>query len=436
MKLLLILLLLHTSSLRAFAKQQETSLLRLHDVELQAVNSSNSLKASHEEWLASTHKVDASNSFLFPKVSLEGTYKYISEVPTLKFPGGTSTPFGDHQNYSLGPSLSWNLLDFGAIQKLALSAESQNIAKSAEKNLIYRQTILAARISYFKIQLRTEQQRLISNSLKLAESQYRDIQNRKNAGSSNRIDLLAAHKEVLNLRLQSRQLQSDFNSELKDLFAMISKNEPEFSKDVPEFDSIQSSLLAFSKYENSQLNPQTLNNHPLIKLHSANAESLRWTSESFKANELPKLTLLLRTSIDYPNGPLLESFNQNSIGINLSMPLYERGRTSSEASEKKSLSIASEYRREQVRIDFYRDWKKAKEQLQGFRDKTEIHATSVQESDERAKLVYGSYLLGRASFLEVQSANLHTLEAKVQATMNDIQILNQLAYLASITEEQ
>lgn len=118
------------------------------------------------------------------------------------------------------------------------------------------------------------------------------------------------------------------------------------------------------------------------------------------------------------------------------MPIYEGGRSSSDAAEKQNLAVASDNRREQARIDIYRDWQKAKDQLKGLRDKREIHDDSVRESIERAKLVYGSYRAGRSSFLEVQSANLHALEAKVQATTNDVQILIQLAYLASISEEQ
>lgn len=410
--------------------------LTLAVVERQALDLSFNAKTINAELEAARNKAEAQQSLLFPKLSLDGTYKFISEVPTLKFPGGATTPFGDHQNYSIGPTITWNFLDFGSTRKLVGGAESLKASKEAEKHLIERQILLGARLAYFKIQLRTEQQRLVTDSLKLAESQYRDIQRRKNIGSSNRIDLLAAHKEVLNLKLQSRQLQSDLSLDFRDIYALIGKNESSHIPSSGGVDPIQTSLIALGKYEDAHFNENALSQHPLVKVHSANAESLRLISESLKANVLPKLSLFLRSSIDYPNGPILENINQNTIGLTLSMPLYEGGRSSSEAAEKQNLAVASDSRREQARIDIYRDWQKAKDQLKGLREKREIHDDLIKESVERAKLVYGSYRTGRSSFLEVQSANLHALEAKVQATTNDVQILIQLAHLASMSEEQ
>lgn len=419
----------------AIAKDHEAP-LTLAVVERQALDFSFNAKMINAELEAAQNKAEAQHSLLYPKLTLEGTYKYITEVPSLKFPGGATTPFGDHQNYSIGPTLTWNVLDFGSTRKLVDGAEALKASKEAEKHLINRQILLAARLAYFKIQLRAEQQRLVTDSLKLAESQHRDIQNRKNIGSSNRIDLLAAHKEVLNLKLQSRQLQSDLSLDLRDIYALIGRNESSLVPSPAGIDPIRKSLIALGKYEDTQLSDNALSQHPLVKMHSAVAESLRLTSESFRANTLPKLSVFLKTSIDYPNGPILENINQNTAGLTLSMPLYDGRRSSSEAAEKQNLAMASDSRREQARIDIYRDWQKAKDQLKGLHDKREILDDSVRESVERAKLVYGSYRAGRSSFLEVQSANLHALEAKAQVTTNDVQILIQLAYLASISEEQ
>lgn len=417
----------------AIAKDKHVS-LTLENVEQQALISSYDRKIVDSEIAAAESKAEIQQSLLYPTLSLEGSYKYITEVPTLQFPGGSTLAFGDNQNYSIGPTLTWNLLDFGSTKNSAASAQALKTSKEAEKRLIGRQTLLKVRLVYFKIQLRAEQQRLIADSLKLAESQYRDIQSRKKIGSASQIDLLAAHKEVLNLKLQSRQLQADFSSDLRDLLAIIDR----IKSDIPSpqgIDSIQKSLSVFSKYESLQADAIDLEQHPLIKMHSANIDSLRLLSKSVSANQLPKVNVFLKTSIDYPNGPVLESIHQNTIGLNLRMPLYEGGRISSEAAEKKNLAIASEYRLEQARVDIYRDWQKVKDQLKGLYEQRRLYAESVKESSERAKLVYGAYLAGRSNFFEVQTANLHALETKVQSATNDIQTLIQLAYLASFSEE-
>jgi len=57
------------------------------------------------------------------------------------------------------------------------------------------------------------------------------------------------------------------------------------------------------------------------------------------------------------------------------------------------------------------------------------------EAEELAGLVYESYKAGRSTFIEVQSANLRELEAKVQSAKTDVQILIQLAVLSSLSKE-
>jgi outer membrane protein len=412
------------------------STLSLQQAEDLAQKFSYSLKSINAEVQALQNKADGQHSLLLPKITLEANYKYVTEVPTLKFPGGTHMAFGDNQNYSIGPVLTWSLWDFGTNQKIESATRALGKSKAAEKDISHRQILLNVRLSYFKVQLRIEQQRLIADSLKLVESQYKDIQNRVNAGSSNRIDLLSAHKEVLNLKLQARQIQADLISDLRDLYALTGIANFGNMLTMIKVDPISSAVAGLSKQTKEKFVELDLNQHPLIKAHTANAESYRLSAEGLKANQLPKLNLFAKTSIDYPNGPILEKFNQNTIGLSLTMPIFEGSRSSSEAAEKLNLAEASEDRREQVRIDLIRDWQKSNEQLIAFRDKIDIYKNSISESEERSKLVYASYRIGRSSFLDVQSANLHALETKVQSTTNDVQILIQMAYLASISEEQ
>ena len=414
---------------------ESSTTLRLNEIEVHALASSHNAKALDAEIDAAKNKTDGLRSLLYPKLTLEANYKYISEVPTLNLPGGKSSPFGDNHNYSVGPVLNWVVWDFGSIKKSFKGSEATSLSKESEKKLSKRQTLLAVRLAYFKVQLRQEQLRLVTNSLKLAEAQYSDIANRVRIGSSTRIDLLSAHKEVLNFKIQSRQIQSDLSGDLRDLYAISGSNDSSDFKTPVELDLISSTLITFFKYENQNLSEKVLDHHPLIEMHNFNVESLRAMSESYSSHHLPKISLFAKTSIDYPNGPILEKFNQNTIGVNLTMPLFEKGRSTSEASEKKNLAIARENSREQEKIEIVRDWQKSKDQLKGMQDKVDIYKQAVTESEEQAKLVYSSYRFGRSSFLEVQSSNLHALEVKLQSTTNDVQTLIQLAYLASISEE-
>lgn len=412
------------------------SKLSLINFQKKVIESSNIIKAINAEVLASRNKVDSQDSLLLPRVTLEASYKYISEVPKLKLPGGGSSTFGDNHNYSIGPMINWTLFDFGSLKNTIKGYLQQVKSKEAEQELTNRQIILNARLTYFKVQLRLEQQRLIDDSFKLVESQYKDIKARVSIGASSRIDLLSAHKDLLNLKLQSRQIQSDLESDFRDLSALVEKDSAEVFSTKTQVDSITSSINELNKFGKNINDEEIIKQNPLIQLHTANAESLHLASKSFKANQLPKISLYAKTSLDYPNGPVLENFNQNIIGVNLSMPLYEGNRSANEAAEKNNMAMMSEHRKNQAQRELIRDLQKSQNQLNGLREKVDIYKNLVNESEERSELIYGSYKIGKSSFLEVQSANLQALEAKVQSTTNDVQILNQLAYLASISGDQ
>lgn len=418
-----------------FVFAEDNSLfLSLTEAEKLALNFSFQTKIAESSYTSAANKADAQRSFMYPKLSLEGSYKYVSEIPSLSFPGGAKMAFGGNDNYSVGPVLTWTLWDFGNIRNSVKSLDALVSSKDAEKKFSIRQAILKTRIAYFKVQLKSEQFKMISDSLQLAESQHKDIKNRLSAGSSNRIDLLSAHKEVLDLTIQAKQVQSDLNNEIRDLLTLIGKDPLLNTGKEIKLDPIKTSLSSLGRFGSIVPTREIIEHHPLVKMHADNAESARRLAESLKSNKLPKISLMAKTSLDYPNGPVSEQIHQNTIGVNLSMPLFENNRSNNEAAEKQNMARVSEYQRESVLTDLLRDWSKAQDQLRGLNEKVEIYNNLVKESQERARLIYGSYKVGRLSFLEVQNANLQALDAKVQSAANDVQILFQLAYLASVVE--
>jgi len=50
-----------------------------------------------------------------------------------------------------------------------------------------------------------------------------------------------------------------------------------------------------------------------------------------------------------------------------------------------------------------------------------------------ARLTYKSYKAGTVRFLEVQTANLQALDAKIQSVSNNVQLLMQLSVLSSLS---
>lgn len=404
-------------------------------VEKLALKNSDKLTASQNELESVKSKASSSESLLYPRLSIEASYRHVSEVPDLSFPGGRKMAFGDNENYSMGPMISWTLLDFGQTNNLVKSTKIMEEAKIGEQSWVRRQILFLSRMTYLKCLLKSEQIALTKESLKLAENQYKDILNRSRAGSLSRIDLLAASKEVNGLKLQLMQLESEYRNEIKNLEKIINDDALLSNAAVVKFESLSEIENKFVSYKNKKTDDFKVENHPLVISMKKSIESLKHSAESSKSSGYPKVTVFAKTSLDYPNGPKLEQINQNTIGLNISIPLYEAGKSTGEYQEKYFSSQAMQNRKDETYKELKTEYAKTLDQLSSLVEKSSIYGKSIKESEERARLVYSSYLSGKLGFLEVQSANLQALESKTQSTLNDIQVIIQLIQIASFLED-
>jgi len=432
--------------------QGQTPALRmeLEAAEKAALNNSAALKALEQELAASRSRAESRWAQVWPRVTADASWKYLSEVPALSLAGRTQT-LGDNHNYSVGPALGWTLWDQGALREAWKSAQAAARAKGDERKAAGRQILLRARLAYFQAQLALEQVRLLADSLKLAQSQYRDIETRRKAGASSLIDSLSAHQEELHRRRLFRQARADLADALRDLFALTGEDPredislpfaAESGSGLPEGSEPASVLVSLDGPERaaaalkSAALAQFDASHPALRQLAEAAEAGRRAAAGARAGLWPKLQLGAKTSLDYPNGPRLEYFNQNLVALSAAVPLFEFGRTRSEAEEQEHLARAALDRMDQLRQDRMRDWLKAKDRLLSLAAQAEIDRLCVRETNELSRRIYDSYQGGSSTFLEVQSANLRELEAKVQAARTDAQKLMQLALLDDLSQKE
>ncbi|TBR17664.1 hypothetical protein EPO15_16360 [bacterium] len=137
-------------------------------------------------------------------------------------------------------------------------------------------------------------------------------------------------------------------------------------------------------------------------------------------------------ALQYPNGPVLDDVTQKTVGLTASLPLFEGGQAAKDAAAQRRLAAAAELRRRQAEEELARERDKARAGLASLRAQQELDDQAAGDAAELSDLVYLSYKGGRANYLEVQSANLRHLEAKVQAARTRAQTLIQLATLAQL----
>lgn len=422
--------------------------LTMAEAESAARSHSLALKAATEEGSASSDLADERLASLIPRVTLDGSYRYQTEVPNFSpVPGQPARPFGDHRATSVGPTLSWTLWDQGSLYKTWRAQKARAASQDELRRLAERQATLGARLAYVQVQLAGEQMRELSDALGLAEAQYKEIDNRFKAGAASRIDTLSSHQESLQRRKQLLQAQADLSASLRELLQLVGRADgldlsrpldARLSTAAPaalgeptalvELDGLDAPQPALSAAESAPLD----DGHPRVAAYARQAEAARLSASSLNAGRGPTIKLQGRASYDYPNGPVLESVTQKSVGLTASLPLFEGRQTARAVSEQRHLAGAAESRRDLASEELKRDWDTARSALASLRSQQAVDEKSVAETEELARLIYLSYKAGRSNYLEVQSGNLRALEAKVQAARTRAQVLIQLSALANL----
>ena len=425
--------------------------LKLGDCENNAKNNSPRLKSlSYEQSAAEVRAAELKTRY-YPKLSFDGSYKYLTTVQQIlvPLPGFGALQLGDHTNYSVGPQLAWTAWDFGARSGSYKSAYAAAEAKKLQAQAAESQLLLSARSAYFRVALAGEQVALYADSLKLADAQYADIKINVRAGTRSLSDELSAHQEVLSRMKQLRQARADMASALRDLAAITGQDYPcdvsapvdaraagPFPESVSgptsivKLESIDSLLDKFEPYAKTKLNE----NHPGIKTYSKSAEAAVFAKRGAEADKWPQLQLSARSSLEYPNGNQLVNYSQNMLGATLNWTLFESGLANKRAAEQESESNSAGELEKQARSDFARDWNKTMDQLANLKEQKIINDISVSEAARLAEITYKSYTAGSATYLEVEDANFKSLEAGIDSAATKVQILLNLATLASLGE--
>ena len=432
--------------------ETQTVTLTLPQAEQQALEFSYTLKAKHAELEAAQAKADAATSLLWPRLTLEGSWRYVTDVPELALiPGRPAIKFGDNSNYSIGPMLSWNLLDSGGAYYARLMAKTAVFAKRDEVQGLERSLKLQVRTTYFQAQLALEQVRLLVDAFKLFGAQYQDIRAQYRAGSSTRIDSLSSHQDLLSAERQLRQARMALSATLRDLFNLtgtgvgLDLSAPlgaDMVKSLPAgleaptlgltLDPLDASLQRFLPAANAGLSRHL----PQIQMLADLAAVTRAYASALAAGHWPKIQASAKASYDYPNGPVLETVQQNTLAVNGSLSLFEFGRISNQVAEQDKLAQAGEWQQQASQQNVQVSWEKARDQMAELNAEEALDKQAVSETNDLGRLVYDAYRAGRSGYLEVQSANYRALGVRIQAARTHVQMLIQLALLDSLSENE
>ena len=412
--------------------------LNLDDVQKKALEYSHIYKSADFDFNAAQDKVNVVKSQILPMVKLDGGYSYVTEVPKMN-----SKPLSDNHIYSVGPTISYLLFDSGYAKNDIKSAEAIAASKKLERDAVKNELILKTRMAYIDAQLYFEQLRLVADSLKLAEKQYKDISKRAAIGSTSTQDVLASHKEVLRFSLQCRQMQDTLTSKIIDILALTGEDN-KFDLNTAgaqlesaiylstnalsmpvKLDSLNNTLAEIEKTVSFNRKPRSLRIEALQK----KKQSLQYALETIKSDNKIKVRVSERSSFEYPEEISLAHYFQNAINFNFSMNLWDGNKTKNLYLQKQKELNSTDEQQKNFDTEINRDYTKACNTLSFLKSEQKIAEQGVEEMEKFAKLVYGSYQAGQVGYLDVENANLKVLEWKVQLATIKAKIATQLAIL-------
>lgn len=406
------------------------SIFLLKDYEQRAIENSAKLKALNEDALAVGRQKESVTSTYWPKLSLEGSYRQVTEVPEVTL-GPVTKKLGDEKNYSIGPQLTWQVFDRGRdLNSKALSLAFEG--KLAEVKNANAQFILAVRSQYIQTQLSLQELKLTEEALKLSENQLKDIIGKVKAGASSQLDKANAERDVSAFRIKQMQALAAAQASLIDFFSLVNQ-EPIALQDL-QLESLEQTQNSYFNVQIKSVDSVTKNSS--VKAFQLATDSLQAGADSQAALYLPSLQLYARTSLDFPNGPDIRQINQNTIGANLSWTLFDAGRGSDLKSQKLAEMNSVQFKKQQLLQDLNRDYRKASNNLQLLSEQLKEAEINLKQSQKVAQLFSGSFRAGRLNLLDVQAANLKLLDAGVLKARLQSQYLFQKVFLIALTTNE
>lgn len=420
----------------------------LQFAEESAMAASNQYKSALLSAEAAEAAAKAASSPLYPRFALEGGLRYNSEVTEMKI-GLIRRPLGDNWNYTFGPSAYYTLFDGGSLRNFYEAAGKNAAARKAEAEQIRRQTVLRARAAYFQMRLALEKVYLIGENLQLALSQLKDMELSVKAGTRSRLDGIRARQETTARRRDLLRARSELSSALREL-AFTAGFELNGDVSLPldarmagrdyggEAGGVYVKADMYGDMFGRMAGAATLLADPsppsADALENA-AAAFRLSAEAYRAEWQPRLNLWARSSVDYPNGPNLYSFTQNSASLSLSLPLFESGRSEEKRREGELSAKAALERRDEVLRAAGKDFYQARDAYRALLAEQTLNIGAVEEAEEAARLAYEAYKTGSGTWLEVESANLKILQARTIAASTNAGILLKLALLDSLSAQ-
>ncbi|HEU6447484.1 MAG TPA: TolC family protein [Verrucomicrobiae bacterium] len=166
-----------------------------------------------------------------PQITASGQYVRKEQQAIESFPGASQPP---NQNWNGGVQIVQTIFDGGRMVAALKAASATKKQSLAQYQATVADALLSVRIAYYDILLSQEQIKVHEASVNLLQKELEDQQNRFNAGTVPRFNVLRAEVAVANERPNLIQARNNFRIAKNNLSNLLGYNLPrDIWEDVP-----------------------------------------------------------------------------------------------------------------------------------------------------------------------------------------------------------
>jgi len=195
-----------------------------------ALQQSPTIKDARSDLQAQHGVVISTRAVALPQVTATGQYKYADRGGIESFPG-TSVP---NRDWNSGIVISQDIYDGGRTIAAVRSAGAIKRQAIANYNTTVADALLAVRVAYYDVLLDSQQVTVHEASVNLLQKELEDQQNRYNAGTVPKFNVLRAEVAVANERPNLIRARNDYRIAKNNLSNLLGYNLPhDIWEDVP-----------------------------------------------------------------------------------------------------------------------------------------------------------------------------------------------------------
>ena len=409
--------------------QPTTDSLTVEATVAQVLNTHPAIDAAQRGVDAASARVGQARSRYWPRVTAVGTYRRQDPVPNISVPGAPGASNGGrtigiqpNNLYDGHLQVRQTLYNFGSTQARIDQAEAGRTA--ARRRVAGLRTDLAFQAvqGFYTTLLAEARIDVQRDQIDQLERTLNVVQRQQDAGTATAFEVQSTRTRLSAAQSQLTQFRSQRRRQTAELNRLLGSASP---RTLPLHGTLDPALAAdTARIDADSLTRRALLRHPSVRVAQAEVQTARRQMQVAGHSDSPTLSLDARGGVKngYP-GDLNEPRLNESIGVSLTVPLFEGFATRRQVEEAQAQMRAAEARLTDVQRQVRTRVQQAASDLRARLDRLATSALRVEQARTAAQLARTRYEAGTITNLELLEAETALQQARLERTEIRYQVI-------------